>query len=151
MNNLAAFLTAIAVSEGTAAIGDRGYNVLVGATPAQPLLFGSYHSHPHTMIQLRPGLVSDAAGRYQILGRYFTFYRASLSLPDFSPASQDAIATQMIREVGAMADIEAGAFSVALSKAASRWASLPGAGYGQHENTMAMLQNAYVTAGGVLA
>jgi muramidase (phage lysozyme) len=151
VSNLQAFLQMIAVSEGTARIGDRGYDVLVGSTPKQPLLFGSYHDHPRTKIQLRPDLVSTAAGRYQILARYFDAYRKTLTLPDFSPASQDAIATQMIREQGAYADVAAGRFDEAVAKVANIWASLPGAGYGQHENKLVELRRAFTDAGGIVA
>lgn len=150
MSNLQAFLQMIAASEGTAGIGDRGYNVLVGSTAKQPLLFGSYHDHPRTKIQLRQDLVSTAAGRYQILARYFDAYRKTLNLPDFSPASQDAIALQMIREQGAYADAVAGRFDLAVAKCANIWASLPGAGYGQHENKLADLRRVFTDAGGVV-
>jgi muramidase (phage lysozyme) len=151
MNNLAAFLTTIARSEGTASIGDRGYNCLVGSTARQPILFGNYADHPRLKIQLRPDLVSSAAGRYQILARFYDAYRARLGLPDFSPDSQDAIATQMIRERNALVDIEAGRFDEAVAKVSNIWASLPGAGYGQHENTVAALRQAFTEAGGTVA
>lgn len=151
MSNLDAFLATIAHSEGTAEIGDRGYNCLVGSTRAQPLLFGSYRDHPRTKIQLRPDLVSTAAGRYQILARYFDAYRQQLSLPDFGPASQDAIALQMIREQHAYDDVSAGRFDAAVAKCANIWASLPGAGYGQHENQLADLRAAFTQAGGLVA
>src|SRR4051794_26666927 len=98
----------IATSEGTAHIGDRGYNCLVGSTPLKPVLFAGYVDHPRVKVPLGPNLVSTAAGRYQILARYYDAYKARLSLPDFSPASQDAIAVEMIREQEALADVEAG-------------------------------------------
>ncbi len=151
MSNLDAFLHAIAISEGTARIGDRGYNVLVGSTPQQPLLFGSYRDHPRTKIQLQPGLVSTAAGRYQILAHYFDAYRDQLKLPDFSPECQDTIAVQMIKERGALDDIEAGRFDAAVARCSNLWASLPGAQYGQHTNLIADLRTAYTNAGGILA
>lgn len=151
MSNLTAFLDTIARSEGTASIGDRGYNCLVGSTPTQPLLFGSYRDHPRTKIQLRPDLISTAAGRYQILARYFDAYKAQLRLPDFSPSSQDSIAVQLIRECKALDDVNDGRFDQAIAKCASRWASLPGAGYGQHENQLAALRTAFIAAGGMLA
>lgn len=151
MSNLSAFLDMIAHSEGTASIGDRGYNCLVGSTTRQPILFGSYADHPRIKVQLRQELVSTAAGRYQILARFFDAYRKQLGLSDFSPASQDAIATQMIRERNAIVDIEAGRFDDAITKVRNIWASLPGAGYGQHENQLADLRSAYINAGGSLA
>jgi muramidase (phage lysozyme) len=148
---LSAFLAMIATSEGTAAIGDTGYNCLVGSTARQPILFGSYADHPRVKVQLRPDLVSTAAGRYQILARFFDAYKATLKLSDFSPGSQDAIAAQMIRERNALVDIEAGRFDEAVAKVKNIWASLPGSGYGQHENQLADLRDAFVKAGGQVA
>lgn len=160
MSNLRAFLDTIAFSEGTLLIGDRGYNCLVGSTPRQPLLFGSYLDHPRATIRVRKDnpstpfdeeILSTAAGRYQILARYFDAYRKTLGLTDFGPGSQDSIATQMLREQKALQDIEAGRLDSAISKARNIWASFPGAGYGQHEHQLSTLRNAYVRAGGKLA
>ncbi|MGC7995735.1 lysozyme, partial [Salmonella enterica] len=83
------------------------------------------------LIALNPTLSSTAAGRYQLLARYFDAYKKQLNLPDFSPASQDAIALQQIKERGALADVDAGRFDIAVGKVRNIWASLPGAGYGQ--------------------
>lgn len=153
--NLRAFLQMIAVSELTArllAISDNGYNVLVGSTPDHLRLFPSYADHPRQLIDLpRFGVKSTAAGRYQILARYFDTYKKQLGLQDFSPVSQDAIAVQMIRECGALADIEAGRLTIAVNKCRTRWASLPGAGYGQHENDIDTLALAFRRSGGVIA
>lgn len=150
MSNLDAFLTMIAVSEGTQSIGDRGYNVVVGSTPEHPILFDSYADHPRQRIQLGHGLFSTAAGRYQILAPIYDAYKRTLGLPDFSPASQDAIAIQLIRERGAFGDACAGRIIEAVEKCSGAWASLPGNDYGQHQNTLASLQNAFQSAGGTL-
>ena len=158
--NLQAFLAMIAVSEGTAAIGDRGYNCIVGSRVGRALLFTSYADHPRIKVQLRAddpktlqdeGLWSTAAGRYQILARYFDAYKKTLGLRDFTPASQDAIAVQMIREQKALDNIEAGQLVPAIDRCKNIWASLPGAGYGQHENTLDRLAQAYTQNGGVVA
>ena len=122
---------------------NRGYDVLVGGS-----LFTDFTDHPRRLVRLRPGLASTAAGRYQLLARYFDFYRRLLKLPDFSPESQDAIALQQIRERGAIPDIEAGNFAHAVNRVRNIWASLPGAGYGQHEQKLADLERAYRLAGG---
>ena len=151
-SNQKAFLDMIAFSEIGAALlteTDNGYNVLVGATPAHPLTFSSYATHPNVF---NHALDSTAAGRYQVLHKYAVAYMASLHLPDFGPESQDAIAIQQIRECGALPDIEAGNFADAVAKCAHIWASLPGANYpGQRMNVIATLQTAYVAAGGTLA
>lgn len=150
MSNLDAFLTMIAVSEGTELLGDHGYNVLVGSTAAHPVLFDSYADHPRKLVDLGHGLASTAAGRYQILERYYDAYKWRLKLPDFSPASQDAIATQMIREHEALQEIESGNIRSAIVSCSPIWASLPGNHYGQHQNTGDWLVQAFTDAGGTL-
>lgn len=141
-----AFLSMISHSEGTDIPGsDNGYNVLVGGT-----LFDSYADHPRKVVDLGRGLKSSAAGRYQILARYYDVYKKQLGLPDFGHTSQDAIALQMIHECDALQEIEEGDLDAAIHKCRSRWASLPGAGYGQHENKSAVLHSAFLAAGGQL-
>ncbi|WP_194720832.1 glycoside hydrolase family 24 protein [Noviherbaspirillum malthae] len=152
-----AFLDTIAFSEIGAALlakSDNGYNVIVGSTPTKPILFSSYADHPRKLMELiikNKPVISTAAGRYQLLQRYFDFYRKQLGLRDFSPASQDAIALQQIKERRALADIEVGNFAAAVDKCRNIWASLPGAGYGQHEQKLVDLQTAFIQAGGRLA
>ena len=147
--NLKAFLDMLGWSEGTdngiQPTNNLGYDVIVGGN-----LFTSYDDHPRIMVQLRPGLASTAAGRYQLLARYFDAYKASLHLPDFSPSSQDAIAIQQIRERGALEDIEAGRVDVACEKCSNIWASLPGNSYGQHQQSLDRLVTAFINAGGVV-
>lgn len=130
-----AFLDMLAWSEigpELLAISDRGYNVCVGSTPARPILFSDYSTHPRIRCA---ALESDAAGCYQIMGRLWEPYRVQLKLPDFGPASQDAIALQLIRECHALNYIERGEIIAAITLCKSRWASLPGAGYKQHEHS----------------
>lgn len=154
-SNRKAFLDTIAWSEicpDLLALSDNGYNIIVGSTPKRPFLFDSYADHPRRPIYIpKIGNYSTAAGRYQILARYFDAYKRLLALPDFGRESQDRIAMQMITECGALQSIDAGRLSDALLLCKSRWASLPGAGYGQHEQVLADLTRAYVTAGGILA
>lgn len=149
--NQQAFLDMIAHSEiGPAllAVSDNGYNVLVGSTPARPLLFDSYGKHPGI---LNKAMNSTAAGRYQLLYRYWLAYTKQLKLAGFGHEVQDVIALQQIKECRALAAIEAGNIELAIKRCAHIWASLPGAGYGQHENSMDVLVAAYLTAGGGIA
>jgi muramidase (phage lysozyme) len=149
--NMKAFLDMIAWSEiGPAMLAksDDGYNVLVGSTAGHPLLFSDYAKHPRIR---NDDLDSDAAGRYQFLGRYWVPYRDQLHLPDFGHDSQDRWAMQLIHERHATDDVEAGRIEAAIAKCASRWASLSGAGYGQHENSVDSLVAAYGQSGGTLA
>jgi muramidase (phage lysozyme) len=152
--NRKAFLQMIAVSElgqGLIEASDDGYNVIVGSTTKYPDLFDSYADHPRKLVRLSALLSSTAAGRYQLLARYFDAYKKSLGLLDFGKASQDAIALQQIYECQALGDIDAGRIIVAIQKCAHIWASLPGNSYGQHQNGLALLTSAYTKAGGDLA
>lgn len=149
--NLKAFLDTIAWSEigpELLARTNNGYDVCVGSTPSHPIRFTDYSTHPR---RHDVATDSDAAGRYQEMGKYWEDYRAMLQLPDFGPASQDKWAIQLIRECHALDDVEAGRLDQAIVKCRSRWASLPGAGYGQRENRLADLRAVFVSAGGVLA
>jgi muramidase (phage lysozyme) len=153
--NRKAFLDMIAISEigpKLLAVSDNGYNVIVGSTPEHPILMTSYSDHPRRRIWI-PKIkdFSSAAGRYQILSRNFDAYKKSLKLPDFGPASQDRIAIQLIRECGALVLIEKGRIEESIFACRSRWASLPGAGYKQHENKLDTLLAAYRSAGGEFA
>lgn len=149
--NVVALLDTIAFSEGTDKDGqktnDHGYDVVVGGG-----LFSGYEDHPRKLVALpRLGIKSTAAGRYQLLSRYFDAYKKTLRLPDFSPLSQDLIAIQQIKERGAYNMIKAGDFDGAISRIRNIWASLPGAGYGQHEHKIDTLRAVYLKAGGVIA
>lgn len=156
MSNRRAFLDMIAHSELgplLLAASDNGYNVLVGSTARHPILFSGYGDHPRRLVELLikgRKVTSSAAGRYQLLARFYDSYKNLLHLTDFSPASQDAIALQQIRERGALNDIDEGRFVVAVDKVKNIWASLPGAGYNQNENKLADLTLAYTAAGGKL-
>ncbi|WP_115560033.1 glycoside hydrolase family 24 protein [Xanthomonas arboricola] len=146
--NVVAFLDMLAWSEGTdnsrQPTTDRGYDVIVGGG-----LFQGYADHPRVLVPLpKLRISSTAAGRYQLLQRYFDAYRKTLRLPDFSPLSQDKIALQQIKERRALPLIQAGRIREAIVKVSNIWASLPGAGYGQHEHKLDNLLAAYSKAGG---
>jgi len=147
--NVCAFLDMLAWSEGTATIkgSDDGYNVIVGGA-----LFNDYNDHPRKLVYIPQWKVkSTAAGRYQLLSRYYDAYRRLLKLGDFSPLSQDLIAIQQIRERRALPALAAGDFDAAVKRCANIWASLPGAGYGQYEHNIDRLRLAFIKAGGVTA
>lgn len=144
-----AFLDMLAYSEGTdngrQPTNNHGYDVIVGGK-----LFYDYSKHPGVYVKLTPRLTSSAAGRYQVLEKFAKHYMKQLKLPDFGPASQDKIALQLIRECKALADIDAGRIHEAIHKCRSRWASLPGAGYGQHEQKIEKLIEVFKKSGGVV-
>lgn len=146
--NVVAFLDMLAWAEGTdngkQRTRDRGYDVIVGGQ-----LFNSYADHPGVLVDLpKLRIQSTAAGRYQLLRRYFDAYRKTLNLRDFSPLSQDLIALQQIRERRALPLIQSGQVVEAIKAVRNIWASLPGAGYGQHEQKLDDLLAVYRRAGG---
>lgn len=149
--NVVAFLDMLAWSEGTdngkQPTKDHGYDVVMGGT-----LFTGYADHPRVLVPLaKLKISSTAAGRYQLLSRYFDAYKKQLELKDFSPLSQDLIALQQIRERRALDLIKQGKIEAAIKAVRNIWASLPGAGYGQHERKLADLLRVYQQAGGVVA
>jgi len=133
--NQQAFLDTIAWAEGTWDIGkNHGYDVIVTSTVARPILFTDFSKHPRREMDVKDAhgnLIcrSDAAGRYQFMGKYWEFYQRLLKLPDFSPPSQDVWAIQYLKECHALEAIEAGAIDEAVKKCAHIWASFPGANY----------------------
>ena len=151
-SNICAFLEMLAISELGQAIlnqSDNGYNVLVGSLPGDVKTFSGYLFHPDRLEHVRGALYSTAAGRYQIIFPTWKGIVEKIALPDFSPDSQDKAAVELIKERGAYEDLVAGRWAVAIAKCQREWASLPGAGYGQHENTLASLYQVYLAKGGV--
>lgn len=143
--NLRAFMQMIRVSEGTA--GPDGYRTIVGGS-----LFDDYSDHPRQKIWIQSiNDYSSAAGAFQIIRRTWDGVQSKLGLPDFSPASQDRACVELIRQRGGLRLAMNGEFAAAVQKCRKEWASLPGAGYNQRENSLATLQTAYLNAGGQLA
>jgi muramidase (phage lysozyme) len=141
-DNLGAFLYMIQCAE-------VGQNRVENGTSYQTFyrgsLFGDLSDHPvitgeKSGIRLSdemcrnagfgPGCVSTAAGAYQITRPTWNQVRAAGSwgprLPDFSPESQDEAARRILVLIGALPLIERGDLQGAVSRASSRWASLPG-------------------------
>jgi len=146
--NVAAFLDMLAVSEGTDIPRQKslhsGYDVIVGGG-----LFSDFSHHPNILVPLpRLGIKSTAAGRYQFIKRTWEEVQRRLKLPDFSPISQDRAAIQRIRDRGGLELVQDGKFYEAVAACRKEWASLPGAGYGQHEHKIETLRDAYIKAGG---
>jgi muramidase (phage lysozyme) len=147
---LKAFLDLIAFSEGTSTsriTQADGYDVIVSGVDG-PSIFTDYTDHPFAQggavtVRRVPLLVSTAAGRYQVLARYWNAYKAQLHLPDFSPASQDAVALQQMKERGAVTMVEAGNVEGAIATCSNIWASFPGNTYGQGGENMATLLAKY--------
>lgn len=146
-----AFLDMLGWSEGTDKPGqptkNKGYDVIVGGS-----LFTDYSDHPRKLVSLpKLGIKSTAAGRYQHLSKWWDAYRKQLGLKDFSPASQDQVALQQIKERGALPLIDNGNIRQAIDRCSNIWASLPGAGYGQFEHKAEKLIAKFKAAGGFVA
>lgn len=145
--NVRAFLQMIRYAEGTA--GPDGYRTLFGGG-----LFASFADHPRVVVTATLAgapIKSSAAGAYQIIRNTWDMLQATLNLPDFSPASQDAAAVELLRRRGALQLVIDGDIAGAINAARKEWASLPGAGYGQPERKLSDLLSQYQAAGGMYA
>ncbi len=152
--NRKAFLDMLSVSEGTSThplTQNNGYDVIVTGVDG-PEIFTDYSQHPFVGRPAKQinhkGLYSTASGRYQHMLKDWAHYKAQLNLPDFGPQAQDDWAIQLIRERGALPLIDCGSVILAIARVRNLWASLPGAGYGQFENSIEKLKAAYIAAGG---
>lgn len=130
-----AFLTMIGKSEGA------NYNTLYGGKT-----FSSYAKHPN--IKVTAGkYTSTAAGKYQFLFATWTAIATQLGLKDFTPASQDLAAIQLLKNRGAYQLILDGKITEAIYKCSKEWASLPYSTgvsyYGQPTRPLATLTKWY--------
>lgn len=148
--NYRAFLDMLAYSEGTDHPNQKssfnGYDVIVGGGT-----FKCFDDHPRIVVTVRPGLRSSAAGRYQFIRSTWDALKKRLKLPDFGPISQDRACLELLRECGALNCLDRNDLAGAIRSARRIWASLPGAGYGQREEKLAVLQKKFTDAGGRVA
>lgn len=160
--NARAFLDVIQRCEGTPEAG--GYACLYGSSPQRPVTFSNFADHPKITGEwpgvrlsdvqcggagLSPGCITTAAGAYQMTRPTWQRLRDRLGLPDFSPASQDAAAIQLLKDCGAYSRLAAGDLAGAVDAARRTWASLPGANYaGQGMRSMGQVAAWYGGAGG---
>jgi len=108
-----AFLDLIGKSEGA------DYNILYGGSK-----FSDYSKHPNKKITAS-GITSTAAGKYQFLYKTWVGVAERLKLKDFSPASQDAAAIQLLKDRGAYNLILNGQITEAIYLCSKEWASMP--------------------------
>jgi lysozyme len=143
--NVRAFLLMIRKSEGTD--GPDGYRTMFGHR-----LFDSFADHPReyfTYTDLAGKTIrTSAAGAYQIIYSVWSVLKSRLALPDFTPASQDRAAIELISERDALDDIFSGRFTGAVYKVRSIWASLPGSDAHQPEHDLQQVEQWYLQAGG---
>ena len=159
--NLAAMLAAIKACEGTANQPDPyrvcfGYRHTIQNLQAHPAVSGEWRGEKLSDAMCAgagrgPGCVSTAAGAYQMIKPTWLGLAQRLGLRDFGPTSQDAAAGLLLRDCGALQKLNRGDLAGAVQAARRTWASLPGAGYGQGEKTLAWVADRYLEAGGVIA
>jgi lysozyme len=155
--NLSAFLSTISHSEGTDKAADPyavtfGYRFTITDFSDHPAVLGTWHGEPLDFLgPAYAGKVSTAAGRYQIIAPTWRTCKKLLHLPDFSPASQDWAAIELIREHGAIDLINSGRISAAIDACHGVWASFPGSTSGQPQAKLATLIQFYTGHGGSFA
>lgn len=142
--NVAAFLRAIRVGEGTT--DDAGYRRIVGGSMAESLA-----DHPRKMVWLpRYGVNSSAAGAYQFLSKTWDGLVRQYGFPSFEPQWQDAGAVGLIIGRRALDAVRKGDIRAAIALTNKEWASLPGAPYGQRTESMDRVLLEYRKYGGTL-
>lgn len=143
-----AFLDTIAFSEGTSTspvTRNNGYDVIVTGVDG-PHVFTDYTDHPFAhggSVAVKHGLISTAAGRYQLLAHYWNDYRFKLHLANYSPESQDVVALQQMKERDAFQPLLMGNVPNAITACSNIWASFPGNKYGQGGHSMTILLAKY--------
>jgi len=147
--NVVAFLAMLRHSEGTDRYADPYATYYGGAQ------FASKQDHPvltgNELPIMGPSGPTTAAGAYQITLTTWEGLGGALHYGDFSDASQDAAALDLIEGRGATGAVTSGDFAGAVALLGREWASLPGSPYGQPVNTLADLQSVYVANGGTVA
>jgi muramidase (phage lysozyme) len=122
---IAAFLSLIRQFE-TGSTTD--YNILYGGAH-----FSDYSKHPYDGLPLP---AHSAAGAYQFIIKTWKSLQNKLRLPDFSPASQDSAAIELLRQIGAINALQNNNIDLALRKASNQWASLPYSTAGQNPKSL---------------
>lgn len=130
-----AFMRAIRVGEGT--VGHDGYETLFGGESFIKDYGKDFSDHPRIKIK-GGGLVSSAAGAYQVMG--YTWddpsmvkARTAEGINDFTPLSQDIFCLIILskKRPGSLESIRSGDIDGALKTLSYEWASLPPGRYGQ--------------------
>jgi muramidase (phage lysozyme) len=115
-DKVTAMLDLVAWAEGT----DTSYNrIYTGAE------FTDYSKHPDR-VMCSAGLCSAAAGRYQFMPATWGTVKAKLNLPDFSPASQDKAAVQLMKDSGCYGAAVRGDVAAFADRCWTVWASFHG-------------------------
>ncbi|STU59370.1 phage lysin [Klebsiella pneumoniae subsp. pneumoniae] len=95
------------------------------------------------------GKKSTASGRLPAALSVLATLQKAARFADFSPISQDRLAIQLIRERGALEDLQQGRIERAISRCRNIWASLPGPGTVSASTALDRLVAVWRKAGGV--
>ena len=146
---LATFLSLIGYSEGAT------YTTIVSGVDGHHS-FTDFSAHPFAGgrpaievvapgTRFPKGLYSTASGRYQFILPTWKDLAFKLTLPDFTPASQDAACVELLRQHGVTGMILAGNIQEAIQICGESWgwASMPGSTAGQGGKTMGDLLEKY--------
>ena len=140
--NVIKFLNLIARAEGTE---KYGYNTAFGGG-----YFGDLSKHPNLQKKFKQtdGKVnsSGASGRYQFLNNTWNGLSSKYGLDDFGSVNQDLGAIALIKENGALKDVQSGNFKKAIDKLGNVWASFPSSPYKQHKRSYDYLLGKEYTA-----
>lgn len=118
--NVQRFLDFLSKAEGA------DYNVITGGGK-----FSDFSRHPNVVGLVTKEGPSTAAGRYQITKSTYDDIAPKIGVFDFSPASQDKLAIEIIKRRGALEDVQKGDYQAAIGKLGNIWASLPTSPYNQ--------------------
>ena len=156
-SNLAAFLDMLSHSEGTDRVPDPyrvtfGFHHTIADLSDHPSITGEWAGEPLDFLgPAYAGLISTAAGKYQITKHTWEALQGALSLPDFERQSQDRAATLLISQKKALDLINSGQIVDAIGLLHPVWASLPGSTANQPITSMSALLKAYSDSGGAYA
>ena len=153
-SNIKAFL--MGIRNGESSLNDDAYNYVFGSTEDNDLRFTDMSDHPsntgeYNGLTSYNGVSTHPAGAYQFEPATWNMLKAKCGLPDFSPASQDAAAIELIRIYKGYDFINQGNITQALQNIRSQWASLPTATDGQPTKSLAEFLNVYNQYGGKYA
>lgn len=122
---LLTFLETLMKSEhsNSDATSGSAFNRIVGSGG----YFDDESKHPNKVGFIdKQGRKSTAAGAFQITGTTYNDIAPKLGVSDFSAQSQTEVATALIKRAGALDDVLAGRFEIAIDKLKNVWTSLPG-------------------------
>lgn len=146
-DNVMAFLALIRRAESR-----DNYRALVGGGE-----FNDFSDHPAITGEW-PGIrrgddgrLTTAAGAYQITRTTWNDLGGSGRYGDFLPQSQDQAAVDLIKRRGALTDIEAGNFDVAVSKLRNEWEAFARMIAGNYHISLAQARDIYASNGGTFA